>query len=607
MKRNLSFIKSHFSPFLAGGLLLGFAALPAADALAVKAKPGIIEFTQPDGTVVPIRLFGDERAHYATTSDGHLLLPNAEGTMEYAVPGKDNVPMLSGIAATAPHLRSAAVASMLKGFDSSALIEAQKAEAVRSSRLMKRDATRSADDKTPNYTFSSAAFPVFGEPHAIVVLVEYQDYKFSMDDPNDYYTRFLNQDGFSDDKGTGSCREYFIDNSQGQFAPTFDLYGPILLKNNRRYYGAGNETKAHEMVVEAVRALDDIVDFSQYDHNNDGYVDNIYVIYANTGEADGGPSESVWPHSWELEEARVNLVVDGVKVNTYGCSNELVGRRPVGIGTFTHEFSHVMGLPDLYNCTSSTDFTTPLTWSVLDEGPYNNDGRTPPNYSIFERYSLGWMTPDEIVMSGEYELQNVAVSNKGYILTTEEKPDEFYLLESRVQQGWDKYIEGHGMLVWHVDFVQSHWDRNDVNDNRSHQYVELVRADNMKTYNTMASDPFPGSWGVREFSNETTPALKSWLKNDLNVTSIFDITEGGNGLITFSAKLTEDRHGEASVDEVIPAKETLFVTGNVISCTAGFHNVYDISGKFMGSVSPSSPLQLPRGLYIASGRKLAIK
>lgn len=548
-----------------------FLCLGALQGLAVKAKPGVIDYIQGDGSVRQIILHGDEYLHYATTPDGRLLKLNDKGIFEI-----DHTPLSELTPVRDVSFRH------------------RKAHGVMCSR---------SGSGQPKYRYSTSAFPTTGEPHSLVILVEYPDHGFNTENPLEYFEDFLNGDNFTRDGGTGSCRQFYIENSSGAFVPTFDVYGPVPLKNNRRYYGGGNETMAYKMVVEAVEYLDDMVDFSQYDHNGDGYVDSVYIIYSDKGEADGGPAESVWPYSWELESEGVSLWADGVKFNTYGCSNELQrSGRMEGIGTFTHEFGHVLGLPDLYNTNNAGDSSTPNEWSVMDYGSYNNDCRTPCGFSSFERYSLGWLEPEEIVMEGEYSLDPLALNNRAYILTTEENPDEFFMLEYRIQNGWDTYLPGNGMLVWHIDFEQRLWDINTPNNSASHQRIRLVRADNDYSWNTMDSDPFPGSKNINEFSQTTSPALLSWASRPLNVTSVNNITDEGKRL-TFYAAVTEFR-GDAGISDA--GNDIFHIKDGAIFSPEKELQIYDISGRKAGVAAPGRPLVLEKGIYIIGGKKIMI-
>lgn len=563
-------MKLHF--LLLGSLLFA----GAQGAMAVKAYPGPVPYILPDGSEIEIVLHGDEHFNYATDPSGNLLISDAMG---FYRPAPNNI--------TVESLRKDALAAPRK----------------RMARSTRSDSSLPGE---PKYRYSSSAFPASGNPHSLVVLVEYPDYPFSMEDPNAYYQDFLNGDDFTAGGATGSCRQFYAENSSGAFVPTFDVYGPIMLKNNRVYYGGGDEANASQMVVEAVEALDDEVDFSQYDHNDDGFVDSIYLIYAHRGENSGGGRDSVWPYSWELVEEGVTLKADGVQFNTYGCSNELRTETDVdGIGTFTHEFGHVLGLPDLYN-TYSADPSTPGEWSTMDNGSYNNNSNTPPNFSSFERYSLGWLAPEEIYTSGDYSLEFLADSNKAFILTTEENPDEFYMLEYRRIEGWDSYLHGHGMIVWHIDFNQEKWDENIVNNDYFHHYVDLVRADGTYGFQSFDSDPFPGSWNITQFANSTRPALKSWSNTDLNVTSLSNIREEADGKLHFTVTVTEERDPQAGVARPGISDDAFVVDGNCVTAGSSPVHVYDVSGRRVGTATADNPLYLSSGLYIVAGRKVLV-
>ena len=348
----------------------------------------------------------------------------------------------------------------------------------------------------------------------------------------------INGANFTQYGGTGSALRYFEEQSGGLFIPSFDVHGPVTLPEKRSYYGGndryGDDMYPHQMVTHAIKQLDASVDFSKYDTDGDGLIDNVYVIYAGQGEASYGSAETVWPHSWDVRAGGESLRVDGVTVGHYACSNEWEQSRPDGVGTFIHEFSHVMGLPDLYHTTESV-YYTPSDYSVLDYGPYNNDGRTPPNYGAYERNAMKWNEP--ILLTDAATVTLDEISSGQFALIPTSKNTEFFLLENRQQSGWDKYIPGHGMLIWHIDYNNSVFENNTVNNTKSHQYVDIEEANNTPdgtNYSAMAGWPFPGTSKKTSFTSSTTPALKAWsgAAIDLPVT---DITEQ-NGLVTFNVK-----------------------------------------------------------------------
>ena len=521
-------------------LLLAAATMPA---YGVPAKPGLIPYTQPDGTTVMVRLQGDEFFHHYTTEDGYLLV--ADGNeLCYASVQPDGLPQSTGIKATDIAQRPSTVTAMLASTDKAATIRAAQAfdEAKRQASpatLKRQNARRTPRAATPAENgcyglFPDGRYPSTGEPKALVLIVQYSDLEFTVDDPADYFTRMLTEEGFSDYGGTGSAYDFFVENSNGMFRPQFDVIGPITLPKSQSYYGGndwwGNDANAHEMIIDGCDLIDDDIDFTQYDTDGDGKIDNVFVFYAGRGEASGGAANTVWPHSWDIQGgAGVTKYYDGVLLDRYACSNEWEGTRPDGVGTFCHEFSHVMGLPDLYATSYSSAFT-PGAWSALDYGPYNNDGCTPPLYSAFERSALGWLTPAEINGPLTATLRPISSNRAGIIRTA--KDTEYFLVENRQQEGWDAYIPGHGMLIWHIDYNSSVWNSNKVNDTPSHQYVDIEEADGSQSDYSREGDAFPGTANKTSFTSSTRPAMTTWGGTAINF-PITDIAESADGIITF--------------------------------------------------------------------------
>lgn len=552
-------------------ILFGLLIFTLNSARAIPAYPGLIEYVKPDGSVIEVSLVGDENCHYYISADGQYLIPDASG--------------------------------MLRPVDGNKTSMRKNNRRLHSTKSPVRSLKR-VQQKKRSYLYSDASFPLEGEAKTLVVLVDYPDVKFSMDDPFSYFNDFLNGEDFKAHNASGSCRQYFIDNSNGIFKPHFDLYGPITMKNKRDYYGKndadGYDEFAHEMVIEAVEALDDTVDFSQYDLNGDGLIDNIYVIYAGRGEADGGGVNTVWPYSWELLLDGVELIVDGVTVNSYGVSNEMSRSNPAGIGTFVHEFGHVLGFPDLYSTVNPYGQKTPGSWSAMDQGSYNNDSRTPPCLSAFERYALGWLEPEWLCESGDYSLPSMPESGQCFIFESEETPDEFYILENRQQSGWDSYLPSHGMLVWHIIFNPQTWDYNTVNDDPNNMGVDLVRADNLWSSATYAGDPFPGLNNITAFNTTTHPALLTHSGAELNVRSLSDIQEI-NGKISFTAQLNEER---AAIESIPDSHPNLKIIGRTIYSEVDTP-IFNLHGIHIGTANKDG-LLLPPGLYLTPTRKLLI-
>lgn len=548
-------------------------------ASAVPAKRGLQTVTQPDGTEIQVRRVGDERSHFMLTSDNKLITAQADGTYCYAKLAVDGRLVSTGIKAVNPEVRSDAdnaVAMTLDGTTNKML----RSRAAKSTAKARRSITQSGMGR-----FTSN-FPKKGAIKGLVILVQYQDVKFKLSNPKQYFTDMLNKQGFSEYGGTGSARDFFIDNSNGAFTPQFDVFGPFTLPNNMAYYGANDyisdqDQAAEDMIVHGCKGLDAEINFADYDFDNDGYVDNVFVFYAGQGEASYGSEDTVWPHQWELSEANKVFTLDGKKINRYACSNEWEKDRPDGIGTFVHEFSHVMGLPDLYvTDDSDPDYTspTPGEWSVMDYGPYNNDGRTPPCYSMFERNAMEWTMPEVITDASSLTLTNLATSNKGYLIPTN-KDNEFFLLENRQKSGWDKYLPGHGMLIWHVDFNQTVWDSNAVNNTLSHHYVQIEPSNGSFTPEKNSGWAWPNSASRNIFTASTTPTMKTWAGKAVNF-PLTNITETADGVITFDVL-----GGKPAIDK--PAKVEL-VSANSTGFTIQWDAVADATDYLVSVTVPAT-------------------
>lgn len=517
-------------------------------ASAVPAKPGYVMIDTPDGQV-KVRVTGDENFHQYFSEDGYPIAERngkfyycdiaADGALietSFAVGSENSASNAFKRSINMDALESRLQIRAVKVMESKKLNLAKKTS---SNALSVQSATLTGTPYEPGYGLfplsKGSRFPSYGKQKGLVILVEYNDVGFNLTNPHDYFNRMLNEEGFADFGATGSASDYFRYNSMDTFQPEFDVYGPVKLSKNVSYYGAndpwGNDMRPHQMVIEALDILDEDVDFSQYDCDGDGYIDNVFIFYAGRGEASGGGVTTVWPHANTLTNLKEpGHMYDGVTADRYACTNEWTGSRPDGVGTFIHEFSHVMGLPDLYPTSYASSFT-PDGWSTMDHGSYNNDGMTPPLYSAFERYALGWIKPNEIDRAVTATLQPIGNNMAGIVRT--DRDTEYFLFENRQQNGWDAYLPGHGMLVWHIDYNENIWYNNTVNNTPSHQYVDLIEADNIRTEDTRAGDSFPGESNVTSFTSTTTPSMTTWGGVDLEF-PITGIKETPDGLVSFN-------------------------------------------------------------------------
>lgn len=440
----------------------------ALSAWAVPANPKPISYTLPDGSSIMVQVEGDEYARIYRDLDGRILTLEADGQLRRAT--------------------DVEAAEITQNFDA----VRRNGPGVHASTFTRR-----------------------GDVKACVILVQFSDVKFTTPNPQQYFSRWCNEAGFSDDGCQGSVRDYFMQSSNGTFRPTFDVYGPVTLSSARSAYSATSD--AYKMATQAAKALDSTVDFSQYDVDGNGYIDNIAIIFAGQGGNDGG-SNAPWPHGYD---APTNIFqrtsVDGKIIEHYCCAGERNGAndKPVGPGTFIHEFGHVLGLCDLYS--SPQNQYTPNWWNVMDIGNYLNDGRSPLLYSSFERYALDWLMPTELNQPAKVYLDPLIDTNFACIIQTG-RANDFYLLEYRPKRstGFDNYFYGDGgMLIWHIDYSDSSKFANGVkpNSDTSHLRVDLVEADNeanISTYSNIANDVWPGGTNNTSFTGSTSPAMYRW-------------------------------------------------------------------------------------------------
>lgn len=382
-------------------------------------------------------------------------------------------------------------------------------------------------------------------PKGLLILANFSDATFSTNNTLQAFDSLANSSSYTYNGATGSCQAYFKDQSNGQYAPQFDVVGPVTLPHDMAYYGAndkdGNDQYVVDFVIDACMEADKQgVDFSQYDNDNDGMVDFVYIIYAGYAESEGAPASTIWPHNWDLvsalyygytnqdqyyaNSAQDFLLpeIDGKMLYSYACSNEMrkENNARTGIGTICHEFCHVLGLPDYYLTTTNPTVSqrlTPGAWSLMGYGNYLNNGNTPPNFSVYDKYYLGWIEPT--ILNKTQQLEIPADGKTTYMLTSNEqhvdagayRTDTVYYIENRQQEGWDAFLPGHGMLIWRVLYDAEDWYSNCPNDYVARYY--LIPAKSVSSPYTTGQPkqevPFPGS------SNQTsyTPFAHNGLSN----------------------------------------------------------------------------------------------
>ena len=368
----------------------------------------------------------------------------------------------------------------------------------------------------PNGTPRHATRAEFGKPtqyvgskRGLIILMEFPNLKFINKNKNgktfdvhDMWNDLANKENLKAVNGVlvnGSIRDYFVAQSYGKFAIDFDVKGPYTAKNKYAYYGrnvdyggVSFDDRPYELIIEACKAADPEVDFKDYDWDGDGEVDQVYVVYAGHGEASYDDPELIWPHESIISgHTGAPLTLQGMTIDTYACGNELDSSdRIFGIGTICHEFSHCLGLPDVYDIEYSGETETPGQFDLMDAGNYNGDGWYPAGYSAFERLFCGWLEPRRVGSVADVgELQPLHLHPDAAIIEQFEGSTNYYLVENRVKESWDKFLPSHGLIAWHINYDLEVWKKNRVNVDPNNMGITIVDLADVPSYGTAISAP----------------------------------------------------------------------------------------------------------------------
>ena len=608
-------------------LISAVLSLCAAMTFAIPAKKSWKVVSQSDGTTIKVSQAGDEHLHYYITEDNVPLYKAADNRYCYLTIENGKLHN-SGVLAHESAARSAKELQVMNTIHDLAPIARQMAAKKRSAakRCVRPDRLPSKDD-----------ISVFkGSKKALVILAAFSDKSFSKGDDAivKFYDEVLNQEGYSQNGAAGSVHDYFKDMSRGEFDLTFDIVGPVKVSKSATYYGGpspimGGTDHIGEFITEAIKKADEKcdIDWKKYDWDDDGEVEQVFVLYAGYGQATGGPTGTIWPNAWTLDEALQNsdgnggFSIDGVFINQYACSNELYldsGTVPMGLGVFCHEFSHCMGLPDMYD-TNYGSTPTMGDWDLLAGGSYNGPqgiGWCPAGWTSYERAYAGWLELTELkagdIIKGMTSLEEA--DGKAYVIYNDNHKDEYYLLENHKGMGWDKYTPENGLLIIHVDYDKDLFDNNIVNSKGEFTPAEGYDRDFTNDHPRMA--PFSR---VRSIQNDTyfytypmdapRGVVDSLTDTSKPAAELYNALADGSKLMGKPVyNIEKDDDGNISFTFMTKEKETDAIQDIAMAeDTTGDDTVYDITGKKAGRIGDIKNGSLKAGIYIIGGKRLQKK
>ena len=520
--------------------LILLAILVNVKAFAVPAYPHPVAYQLPDGTTLTVTLKGDENVHWAMSEDEYTLLINQDGYYEYAMLGENGNLILSGVQARNVDERSGKDMAFLNTVQQDLRYSSEQVYYMLQIYEMRNSMAtymESADDSGQRAMRGQRRFPM--------VLVGFQGKPFTK--TKSEFEMLMNQPNYTAGGITGSVYDYFYACSYQQLEFQVDVFGPYTLDNAIGKYddecnSGGSYGDPRNMAREAANAAaNDGCDFSNYDYNNDGYVDGFHVVFAGYGQESGAPvCQSIWSHAWNINNPPK---LNGKYVSRYSCSPELrglYGSNITHIGVIAHELSHVFGLPDTYDTDyySSGGYSVDLGgYCMMADGSWNDNGRTPSSHSAWCRNELGWTTLQTLSASADITIPNPQTQSVMYRVNTNTN-NEYFLIENRQKAGWDQYIPASGMIIYHVDrSTTSPWNNNCINCNPNHRYYYIKQSgctngnSNCSNHNL---DPYP--YGANNsFTDTSTPNSKSWAGANTNkpITNITHNTSNKTVSFTF--------------------------------------------------------------------------
>ena len=580
---------------------------------AAKAESIPVQVRQADGSVITVILRGDEHINWYTTLDGVLLVQGADNNYYIGKVEKSGNLIATKQLAHEALTRSQAERNLIAKQDKEKFfayvnkVAEESENAYNNSPLTRGPIVDSGYGGVPY-------FPHTGSPKALVILAEFQDTTFTIQDTKEIFTNYLTNEGHFTDTRYGQdlnykgVRGYFKDCSYGQFTPEFDVVGPIKLPKEQTYYGEGDDN-IEALMEDACSAIDSIVDFADYDANNDGMVDLVYIIYAgHSANYRGNKVSNIWPKSGTVN---ISNTYDGKRICRYGVSNELNGSEKIsknkkkinGIGLFCHEFSHTLGLPDIYaykTPAEDQDDQGMEFWDLMDGGTEVRGGRVPASYLAWEREVMGWIKIDELKNDSSIEnLKSIDNGGKAYKIVNPNNSNEYIVLQSIQKgpwyQGWRDGTYGKGLLAYRISYPSNKVNVFDFPNNvKGKPRVIPIPADGKILAAKNATS-------YLEYINQHNGDLYPY--NRIDYISGFKMFDGSI-LEKSIVNIKENDGGDSNNNYVnFEFKNGLVPTGiqlpSIFERRTSDNRIYTLDGRYVGTDASI----LPHGIYIQNNKK----
>lgn len=582
---------------------------------AAKAESIPVQVRQADGTVITVILRGDEHINWYTTLDGVLLVQGEDNNYYIGQVEKSGNLIATQQLAHEALTRSQAERNLIAKQDKEKFFTyvnkiAEESENTYDNSPLTRGPIIDTEWGGIPY------FPHTGSPKALVILAEFQDTTFTIQDTKNVFTNYLMNEGhftdtrYNQDKNYKGVRGYFKDCSYGKFTPTFDVVGPVKLPKPQAIYGAGQNDRVDLLIADACSAVDGTVNFADYDANGDGLVDLVYVIYAgHSANVTGNKITDIWPKSGTVN---ISNTFDGKSIRRFGVSNELAGLENKakdketinGIGLFCHEFSHTLGLPDIYayhTDAENQDDQGMEYWDIMDGGTGIRGGRIPASYLAWEREVMGWMNIDELKNDSTINnLKTIDNGGKAYKIVNSKNKNEYIVLQSIQKgawnQGWGNGTYGKGLLVYRISYQSDKVNIFDYPNNiKGKPRVIPIPADGK----ILAAANAGGS--ITKFTQQLNGDLYPY--NRIDYISGFKMFDGSI-LAKSIINIKENDGGNSNNNYVsFEFKNRIVTTGiqspSIVERSTSDNRIYTLDGRYVGTDASF----LPHGIYIQNNKK----
>lgn len=358
----------------------------------------------------------------------------------------------------------------------------------------------------------------------MVVYVDFPDQQAQIS-INDISNRFFSATG-------KSLKTYYMENSYNKYIPAGEVHGVYRLPQNLSYYannesGLGNyPTNAQKLTQDAIDLVtaDPAINWSQFDSGN-GEIDYFMIVHAGAEAAYTGSPSDIWAHVWFINP----VIKNGYRFQYYGVVSEYMGNPlldPQRTGVDSHEFGHLLGLPDLYDYSGNSNGAG--NFSLMASGSWVDNGINPVHMDAWSKYFCGF-TNTLVDLEGTLQINDAETHDTNYLFTTQ-YANEYFMVENRQNIYFDTFLPANGLMIWKINVSQLY------NDNELCYRVGLVQADGMKHLENSVNygdpgDSYPGTTINRAIGfstlpsnilcNSSYPSFKIWSITDSAITMSF--------------------------------------------------------------------------------------